>query len=270
MTHHLYRTTALAFAASTLLATLPAGAADMIFTPSTGSGVVVESTPGTPALRVQPTGAVQLPLLPGSTPANGTPVCHDAGGALMACDTSAFTGTPGPKGDPGVDGINGAPGAAGKDAVLTITPEPAGANCAAGGQKVEAGVQGGTTQIRYICNGLQGPAGPQGATGPVGPGGGAGVLGLTETRHGCFKADRTIVSGTGYTVAQNGGSYTITFNPALGTGNYTLMVDARTSTGRALAVTDSGDLATGMVLTPGWLAADGPETIARICFMLAR
>ena len=48
------------------------------------------------------------------------------------------------------------------------------------------------------------------------------------------------------------------------------MVDARTSTGRALAVTDSGDLATGMVLTPGWLAADGPETIARICFMLAR
>ena len=48
----------------------------MIFTPSSGSGVVVESTPGTPALRVQPTGAVQLPLLPGSTPANGTPVCQ--------------------------------------------------------------------------------------------------------------------------------------------------------------------------------------------------
>ena len=84
MTHHLYRTTALALTASTLLATLPAGAADMIFTPSTGSGVVVESTPGTPALRVQPTGAVQLPLLPGSTPANGTPVCHDAGGATPA------------------------------------------------------------------------------------------------------------------------------------------------------------------------------------------
>ena len=267
MTHHLYRTTALAFAASTLLATLPAGAADMIFTPSTGSGVVVESTPGTPALRVQPTGAVQLPLLPGSTPANGTPVCHDAGGALMACDTSAFTGTPGPKGDPGVDGINGAPGAAGKDAVLTITPEPAGANCSAGGQKVEAGVQGGTTQTRYLCNGVQGP---QGVPGTPGAGGGAGIVGLTETRHGCFKADKSITSGTGYTVAQNGGSYTITFNPALGTGNYTLMVDARTSTGRALAVTDSGDLATGMVLTPGWLAADGPETIARICFMLAR
>ena len=270
MTYSFHRAQALACAACAFLTAQPAGAADMIFTPSSGSGVVVESTPGTPALRVQPTGAVQLPLLPGSTPANGTPVCHDAGGALMTCDTSAFTGTPGPKGDPGVDGINGAPGAAGKDAVLTITPEPAGANCAAGGQKVEAGVQGGTTQIRYICNGLQGPAGPQGATGPVGPGGGAGVLGLTETRHGCFKADRTIVSGTGYTVAQNAGNYTITFNPALGTGNYTLMVDARTSTGRALAVTDSGDLATGMVLTPGWLAADGPETIARICFMLAR
>ena len=270
MTHHLYRTTALALTASTLLATLPAGAADMIFTPSTGSGVVVESTPGTPALRVQPTGAVQLPLLPGSTPANGTPVCHDAGGALMACDTSAFTGTPGPKGDPGVDGINGAPGAAGKDAVLTVTSEPAGANCAAGGQKVEAGVQGGTTQIRYICNGLQGPTGPQGATGPIGPGGGAGVLGLTEARHGCFKADRTIVSGTGYTVAQNAGNYTITFSPALGAGNYTLMVDVRTNTGRALAVTESGSPTTGWVLTPGWLAADGPETIARICFMVAR
>ena len=43
---HLHRTTAFAFAASALFAALPAGAADMVFTPSTGGGVVVESAPG--------------------------------------------------------------------------------------------------------------------------------------------------------------------------------------------------------------------------------
>lgn len=70
-------------------------------------------------------------------------------------------------------------------------------------------------------------------------------------------------------MALSGGAYTTTFNPPLGAGNYTLLLDARTSTGRALAVTTTGDVNTGMVFTPGWLDAGG-ETIARICFMLAR
>ena len=93
-------------------------------------------------------------------------------------------------------------------------------------------------------------------------------MGLAEARHGCFKADKTITSGADYTVAQSGANYTVTFSPALGAGNYTLMLDARTSTGRALAVTESGNPAAGLVLTPGWLEAT--ESIARICFMLAR
>ena len=66
------------------------------------------------------------------------------------------------------------------------------------------------------------------------------------------------------------GTYTVTFTPALGAGNYTLLLDARTSSGRALAVATAGDVVAGLRFTPGWLAADGPETIARICFMLAR
>jgi hypothetical protein len=95
-------------------------------------------------------------------------------------------------------------------------------------------------------------------------------VGLAETRHGCFSAAATPVSGAGYAVALANGIYSVTFNPALGAGNYTLLMDARTSTGRALAVTTGGDVTTALTFAPGWLAADGPETIARICFMLAR
>lgn len=89
-------------------------------------------------------------------------------------------------------------------------------------------------------------------------------------RHGCFGADRTTLSGTDYAVALNGGTYTVTFTPALGAGAYSLLVDARTSTGRALAVTDGAAPPPASPSPPGWLAQDGPETITRICFLLAR
>lgn len=162
-------------------------------------------------------------------------VCHGAQGPVGPM------GEPGPMGDKGGKGEQGERGPKGD-------PGPEGPQGPPGPQ------------------GPQGQQGPQGVQGPIG----GGITGLAEMRHGCFKADRTVLSGAGYAVAFGGGVYTVTFNPALGAGSYTLLVDARTSTGRALAVTDGGSPATGLTLTPGWLAQDGPETIWRICFMLAR
>ena len=259
--------TALAAALTLIAGTAAAAPEDMTLTPATNGAVVIQTPAATPALRVQPTGAVQLPQLPGATPGAATdkPVCHDASGTLLPCDPTAI-GTPGPT------------GASGMSTLVSPTAEPAGANCATGGVRLQYGLDANgngaldagevnAALTRYVCNGAQGPQGIQGIQGPAGTG---GVTGLAEVRHGCFAADRSVISGTGYAVAVNNGVYTVTFTPALGAGNYTLMLDARTSTGRALAVTTGGDVNAGLTFTPGWLAADGPETIARICFVLAR
>lgn len=90
-------------------------------------------------------------------------------------------------------------------------------------------------------------------------------------RHGCFNGADTpaVISGAGYTVIKVGRSFNVSFTPAVGTGSYTVLLDGRTSTGRALAITASGSVDTSLTFTPGWLDADG-ETINRICFMLAR
>ena len=286
-----HRATAIAWAvsaASALSCALPAAAADMTFTPAPGSGVVIDSSAGTPALRVQPTGEVQVPGLLGTPAAGSAAVCHDANGTLGRCDPTALAGTPGPLGPAGpagdtgpagavgVAGPTGAAGTKGLTARVASSVEPIGANCATGGVRLAQGLDtndngtldaGEITQTSYVCNGAQGAVG---ATGPQGPAG-ATLTGLAEVRHGCFNKDAVAVSGAGYSVAKDaGGTFAVSFAPALGAGDYTLLLDARTSTGRALAVNTTGDVNTGMVFTPGWLAADGPETIARICFMLAR
>jgi len=48
-----------------------------------------------------------------------------------------------------------------------------------------------------------------------------------------------------------------------------VLVDGRSNTGRALALTSGGNPVTGLTLLPGWMDADG-ETIQSICFMVAR
>lgn len=88
-------------------------------------------------------------------------------------------------------------------------------------------------------------------------------------RHGCFDSGGAVQSGSGYSVSASAGAYTLSFNPAPGAGSYTVLLDGRTSTGRALALSTSGSVGTGLTLTPGWLDAGG-ETITRICFMLVR
>lgn len=92
---------------------------------------------------------------------------------------------------------------------------------------------------------------------------------MSEVRHGCFNSSGAVQSGSGYSVSVSAGTYTLDFNPAPGTGNYTVLLDGRTSTGRALALSTSGTVSTGLTLTSGWLDAGG-ETITRICFMLVR
>lgn len=228
----------------TSLAALPAAAADMTFTPSAGSAVVIESASGAPALRVQPTGQVQLPGLPGTSATSTQAVCHDAAGTLSRCDPAALGGSPGPAGATGATGPAGPTG-------------PAGATGASG----PAGPAGTT--------GATGSAGPKGDRGDPGPGGGGSITGLSEVRHGCFTAAAAVTSGAGYSVTQTAGVFTISFTPAAGAGDYTLMLDGRTSTGRALALKAGGSVNTALTLTPGWLDAGG-ETLDRICFMLAR
>lgn len=232
------RTLSLAAVAALAWGTAIAAPQDMTFTPAANGAVVLQTPAGTPALAVQPTGAVQLPGLP-TTPATGTTaICHDANGILQRCDAAALAGSPGPKGDKGDMGAVGAAGPAGPK-----------------GDKGDKGDTGAT--------GAKGDKGDPGS-------GGTGVTGLTEARHGCFTANAAVTSGAGYSVALNDKTYTVTFNPALGAGSYTRLVDARTSTGRALQMVDSFNQDMNLILTAGWLASDGPETIARICFMVAR
>jgi MYXO-CTERM domain-containing protein len=80
---------------------------------------------------------------------------------------------------------NGSVGPAGHSSRVTVTTEPAGVNCAAGGQKIETGVDtndngtldDGNTVATYVCNGQIGAVGPAGATGATGASGATGATG---------------------------------------------------------------------------------------------
>lgn len=272
---------ALGVAALVAGASFTSAAADMVLTPAPASAVVLQSAGGSDALRVLPSGAIQLPGVP-ATPASGTAaVCHDAQGTLVRCDPAALAGTQGPAGPAGPQGVAGPAGPAGATGprgnawLVKASAEAAGGNCATGGQRLDFGMDananntldaGEISGTSYVCNGVQGLQGVQGPKGDPGTG---GVTGLTEARHGCFDGSGTVLSGTGFTIAAAGSAYTATFSPAPGAGTYSLFLDGRTSTGRALALTASGTPAAGITMTAGWLDAGG-ETVQRICFMLAR
>jgi len=90
------------------------------------------------------------------------------------------TGAQGPQGDAGPTGPTGAQGPAGPQgdaglqALVAQFPESPGPNCAAGGVKVESGLDsngngsleaGEVTAVSFVCNGAQGPQGLQGDAG---------------------------------------------------------------------------------------------------------
>ncbi|OJT24679.1 hypothetical protein BO221_15545 [Archangium sp. Cb G35] len=98
------------------------------------------------------------------------------------------TGAQGPQGIPGNKGDTGATGAAGARALVKTSAEAAGANCATGGVKLEAGVDANgnstldTAEVdaaltRYVCNGPKGDTGTAGGAGPQGPSGAVGLYG---------------------------------------------------------------------------------------------
>ncbi|MFZ5722249.1 MAG: DUF7151 family protein [Pseudomonadota bacterium] len=79
----------------------------------------------------------------------------------------------GADGSNGIDGINGANGADGFNSLATVIAEPAGANCANGGQRVDAGIDDDRDGILdaieidstgYVCNGAAGSNGADGFT----------------------------------------------------------------------------------------------------------
>ena len=100
-----------------------------------------------------------------------------------------------------IQGPAGSNGANGQNALIKTTTEPAGANCATGGVKLESGLDANANGIldageinlaltRYVCNGIvgatgatgsQGPAGATGSTGPQGPAGTNGTNGANGT-----------------------------------------------------------------------------------------
>jgi hypothetical protein len=97
-------------------------------------------------------------------------------------------GVAGPAGITGPQGVAGTNGTNGLNALVKTTIEPAGANCATGGTKVETGLdvnnngvldlaEINAAQTTYVCNGLQGAQGIQGLTGPAGVAGPQGLVG---------------------------------------------------------------------------------------------
>jgi hypothetical protein len=88
----------------------------------------------------------------------------DAGpqGPVGAQGPTGATGAQGPQGDAGPQGAPGVTGTSGHNSLTSLTPEPAGSNCANGGVKVQTGVDVNDDGVlepsevnatQYVCNG---------------------------------------------------------------------------------------------------------------------
>ena len=139
-------------------------------------------TPGTPGDRINvvtepaglncPTGGFKITVIRGNVDTVPPTMGDPADLVFYICN-----GLPGPQGEPGEPGES-----------PTVTVEPAGVNCPAGGIRIEVpdnNDEGTAPQVFYICNGLPGavgPAGPQGPPGPTGPQGLPGPTGPAGPR----------------------------------------------------------------------------------------
>lgn len=114
----------------------------------------------------------------------------DAAEVTAALTRYVCNGAQGATGTAGAPGATGATGAAGRNTVAATAAEPAGANCATGGVRLQFGVDANGNNTldsgevtaaltRYVCNGAQGPQGLQGVQGNVGGTGPAGPQGPT-------------------------------------------------------------------------------------------
>jgi OmcA/MtrC family decaheme c-type cytochrome len=138
-----------------------------------GPDTSVTGPPGAPGApgEAGPPGAPGEPGEAGPPGAPGAPGEAGPPGAPGAPGEAGSPGAPGAPGEAGPPGAPGAPGEAGAPglgALVKTSAEPAGGNCAAGGTKVEAGLDANAngvldaaeiTSTAYICNGDAGANG---------------------------------------------------------------------------------------------------------------
>lgn len=117
--------------------------------------------------------------------------------------------------DPAADAVpsGGAP-------TVSVTDEPAGANCPAGGKKITVQNAGSTPTISYVCNGLNGQAGQNGQDGQSGQSGQNGQNGAAgSVAWEALAVDTAAVPGHGYlTVAPGQVTLTLPATAALTAG----------------------------------------------------
>ena len=119
--------------------------------------------------------------IPCSKVLGGAVAYSSATQTLLACVSGVWTAVAspaGPTGPAGPEGQPGTPGAPGS--LVNVTPEPAGANCPAGGQRIDVGADTNGNGVldasevqppRYVCNGVAGtPPTPVCGNGTVEPG----------------------------------------------------------------------------------------------------
>lgn len=131
--------------------------------------------------------------IPCTTVLAGAVAYASATKTLWACVSEQWTeivvptGPQGPPGDAGAPGPHGPPGEAGvPGSLVSVKPEGAGSNCAAGGQRIDVGTDtnengaledGEVKSSSYVCNGGPGSAGPPGMPGMNGMNGVSSFVG---------------------------------------------------------------------------------------------
>ncbi len=165
--------------------------------------------------------------LPGDDPAfgPGTWELVAAGGLRGEQGPTGPTGPAGPQGIEGATGAMGPQGPSGpmgpvgpmgSSALIRTAAESAGANCATGGTRVQAGSDANGNGVldaaevnaaltRYVCNGAQGPQGIQGPQGPSGPPGTTAFGTSTNAANAGMPGAVDCVLGTVSLVAGNAG-----------------------------------------------------------------
>jgi hypothetical protein len=129
-------------------------------------------------------GGVRIDAGPDSD-GNGVLAAGEVGSTQYVCHGAA-----GASGSPGATGPAGAAGSNGLSTLVQMRDEPSGANCAAGGKAIDAGVDGNANGLLeaaeisstgYVCNGTAGANGSDGVNGVDGTNGTNGTNGADGT-----------------------------------------------------------------------------------------
>lgn len=111
------------------------------------------------------------------------------GGLVGTLALSACSGSNGKNGKLGTSGLDGDAGTEGKPSLIRVVDEPAGEQCAAGGKRIDTGLDTNdngtleTTEVTastYVCAGAPGSTGADGGVGPAGGDGDAGPRGRSS------------------------------------------------------------------------------------------